>query len=280
MSFDTLGPGGLDYYPCRYGSSKILFRGPKRELDAPFVAFLGGTSTYGKFIERPFPELVESVSGHRCFNFGCPNAGIDVYLTDPFLQDAVSLADITVVQVLSPRNMSNRFYKVHPRRNDRFVKPSPILEAIYRDVDFSEFNFTKHMLKRLHVVSERRFSGVIDELQQAWRARMRSLLQTIPGKTVLLWFSDHAPDDLDCPDGFDPWFVSRDMLEELMPYVDAYVEVVASEDAVSAGTEGMVFTELEAPAARQILGPLAHSETAHALSPVIEKLMAEEQPAA
>ncbi|MEL7098122.1 MAG: DUF6473 family protein, partial [Pseudomonadota bacterium] len=31
MSYDA-GHGGLDYLPCRYGASKVLFRGPRKSL--------------------------------------------------------------------------------------------------------------------------------------------------------------------------------------------------------------------------------------------------------
>ena len=107
--------------------------------------------------------------------------------------------------------MANRFYTGHPRRNDRFLKPSTLLQAIYRDDDFSELNFNKHMLHRLFTLSPGRFDTVVSELQQAWLARMRLLLSKIDGKVVLLWFGDHKPDDVSRPeDEKDPWFVTRE----------------------------------------------------------------------
>ncbi len=56
MTYMKLGQAALDYYPCRYGASKLLFRGPRRRLQGDYVAFLGGTETYGKFIETPFRD--------------------------------------------------------------------------------------------------------------------------------------------------------------------------------------------------------------------------------
>ena len=50
MTFAMTAPGALDYFPCRYGRSRVLFRGPRRPLDVPYVAFLGGTETYGRFL--------------------------------------------------------------------------------------------------------------------------------------------------------------------------------------------------------------------------------------
>ena len=95
MSFDALGAGALDYSPCRYGTSKLLFRGPQRRLDAPYVAFLGGTDTYGKFLKTPFPALVEQELGIDCINLGIPNAGIDVLAQDSFLSQGAGEAVVT-----------------------------------------------------------------------------------------------------------------------------------------------------------------------------------------
>ena len=43
----------LDYEHCRYGQSRISFRGPKKNLKGRFIAFLGGSETYGKFVRKP-----------------------------------------------------------------------------------------------------------------------------------------------------------------------------------------------------------------------------------
>ena len=152
MTYDVLGPGPLDYLPCRYGASKLLFRGPKRDLSAPYLAFVGTTETYGKFIETPFPALVEETLGVTCANFGQITAGVDAFASDPFVLQAASDAEITVIQIMGTQNMTNRFYSVHPRRNDRFVAAASILKTIFREVDFADFHFNKHMLSHLMTV--------------------------------------------------------------------------------------------------------------------------------
>lgn len=279
MSFNALSPGGLDYFPCRYGRSKILFRGPRRSLDKPYVAFFGGTATYGKFISSPFPDLVEADIGMTCANFGCVNAGIDVYAVDPFLHEVSGNARVTVLQITSPRNISNRLYRVHPRRNDRFVEASALLRAIYREVDFAEFNFTNHMLKRLQLVSPDRFQTVVEELQTAWSARMRLILSQMTGKTILLWASSIQPQDSTLDVDADPAFVTRHMVDELRTKVTELVEVNASPEALSAGTEGMVFSDLDGAAAKTMLGPQLHREVADALVPAIGRVMKQKKPA-
>lgn len=273
MSFDALSPGGLDYLPCRYGRSKVMFRGPRRNLDQPYVALFGGTTTYGKYIASPFADLVDAEIEPTCANLGCLNAGIDVYATDPSLLDLSGKACVTVLQVTSPRNMSNRFYRVHPRRNDRFVEASTLLRTIYRDVDFAEFNFVNHMLQRLQLVSPDRFQTVVDELQAAWSARMALMLSQMSGKTVLLWASTRKPPETGLEIDTDPAFVTQGLIDAVRPLVTEYVEVVASPDALSAGTDGMVFSPMEEAAAHSMLGPQVHREVADALVPVLNRLI-------
>lgn len=275
MTYDVLGAAPLDYLPCRYGASKLLFRGPRRDLSKPYLAFVGATETYGKFIDRPFPALVESAIGQNCANFGQINAGIDAFSTDPFVMNAATDAQIAVVQVMGAQNMTNRFYAVHPRRNDRFISTSPLLQTIYREVDFADFHFNKHMLKRLMEVSPERFRTVRDELQQAWMARMRLMLKRINGKSILLWFSDHAPEENgDDPEGIgrDPLFVTRAMMDEVTPLATQVVEVVASKAAIAQGTQNMVFDEMDRQVASELLGPMAHQEAADALVEVIQTM--------
>ena len=267
MAYENLGEGALDYYPCRYGKSKLLFRGPKRKLDGPYVAMLGGTETYGKFIERPFAQLAEDALDHPVVNFGCVNAGIDVFVNDQTILDAASKAAVTVVQLTGAQNMSNRFYAVHPRRNDRFLRASNLLKTIYREVDFTEFNFTRHLLTSLHQASPDKFAMVEQELKEAWVARMKTLISKIEGKIVLLWMADHAPEGCaSCSiDGSDPLFVGEEMINELRPFVTGVVEVDVNQAEIEAGREGMVYTDLEEPAARGMLGAVAHARVAEAL---------------
>lgn len=267
MTYDVLGAGALNYAPCRYGNSRILFRGPQRRLDAPFVAFVGGTETYGKFIKAPFPALVESNIGINCVNFGVANAGVDVFVNEGILLDAAQGSRVNVLQVVGAQNLSNRYYTVHPRRNDRFVNASTLLTSIYPEVDFSEFHFTRHMLNTLYRTSPERFTIVRAELQSAWMARMRLLLRRMGRDTPLLWFADHAPLEDSVVEAnpevcSDPLFVTRKMIDDLRGHLSGYIEVTASEKALQAGTEGMVFSELETPAARKMMGPKAHGEAA------------------
>lgn len=266
MSVHGAGQTALEYYPCRYGASRVLFRGPKRDLDKPYIAFVGGTETYGRFIQQPFPALVERRLGLPCANFGVVNAGVDLYLNDPVVMGLVVGAHVKVVQVMGAQNMSNRYYSVHPRRNDRFLKASERLETLYPEVDFTEFHFVRHMLGRLHDLSDDRFSVVVDELRQAWIARMKNVLTQIRGRVVLLWFADQPiPSEISAPNAHDPLFVTREMIETLRPRVSTVIEAVPGADTLKEGTSGMVFSDFDACAAEELMGPAAHGFVADTL---------------
>lgn len=272
MSFAYPGETSLDYFPCRYGRSKLLFRGPRRDLAQPYVAVLGGTETYGKFVARPYPALAEDATGLPMINLGALHAGPDAWAQDAALVEIAARARVTVVQVTGAQNLTNRFYAVHPRRNDRFLHASPLLQAIYREVDFTEFNFTRHMLQTLHRTSAEKFALVADELRSAWSARMAALLPRLGQRVVLLWMSGE-PAGLACdrPEG-EAMLITRSMVAALRPRVAEVVEVGFTPDAQAEGVEGMVFPPLAEPAARSMPGPRQHAEVAEALGPVVQRL--------
>lgn len=275
MAFVFPGEGSLDYFPCHYGNSRILFRGPKRDVKRSYVAVLGGTEAYGKFVPDPFPDLLERDLGLAVANLGCVNAGPDVFLNEAAVTEVAAHACVTVVQILGAQNLSNRFYTVHPRRNDRFLAASPMLQALYPQIDFTEFSFTRHMLATLQADSRDRFEMLAAELRAAWGARMKTLLTRLPGPLVLLWMANLPPPAQPLPAdiGGNPMLVDATMIAALRPLAAAYVEVAFSPRARGQGVAGMSFAAMDALAAASVPGPLAHQEVASRLLPVIEALI-------
>lgn len=272
MAYESLGEGALDYLPCRYGKSKLLFRGPRRRMDGDYVAVIGGTETYGKFIEKPFSSLIEDDIQIPAVNFGCVNAGADVFLNDPTVLEACSKARLTIVQVMGAQNMSNRFYAVHPRRNDRFLKASVLMKTVFREVDFTDFHFTRHMLSSIKALSEERFALVEDELKAAWQARMQHLLEKITGKTIVLWIDGSEP-DVEGGLGADPLFIDQSMMESVRPYCTEVVRVNLSKQARAEGVTGMIYPEMEEPVAKEMMGLRAHQEISDTLAEAIKRLI-------
>ncbi len=275
MNYANIEQPTLDYFPCRYGTSKQLFRGPRRRLEGEYAAYIGGTETYGKFIDMPFPALVECDTGIKSVNLGCVNAGIDVYFHDKSLLNICANARVTVVQVMGAPNMSNRYYTVHQRRNDRFLRASPLLETIYPEVDFTDFSFTRHLLSSLAEISAEKFALIVRELKDAWVARMKMMLSQIEGKIVLLWLAEHEPNEEaeTDPVGPDPMLVDRRMLDALTGVVTRTVEIVGTDIERYRGLEEMFFADLERPAATELLGPVVHRRVTEALAPLLKDMI-------
>ncbi|MDG1279700.1 MAG: DUF6473 family protein [Pseudorhodobacter sp.] len=275
MAFVYSGAGSLDYSPCRYGMSKLIFRGPKQALDRPYTVVLGGTETYGKFVAQPYPSVLAQKTDRLVVNLGYVNAGPDAYLNDPGTLAIAAASEVAIVQLIGAANVSNRFYTVHPRRNDRFVMATPWLRSLFPEVDFTEFHFTGHLVQTLHHVSPKRFALVAAELRAVWLDRMRQLLGRLSGKVVLLWMADQPPPPA-APEpepSARPLLVDAKMIAELRSAADAYVEYVISLAAATEPVTRKVFDPLEEPAALDTPGPLAHVEAAAALEAALKLLM-------
>ncbi|AZQ65734.1 hypothetical protein EF888_00455 [Silicimonas algicola] len=263
----------LDYGWCRYDGTRLRFRGPLCCLDRPYVAVLGGTETFGRYVEHPYPSLLSDWLGTQVLNLGVSQAGLSLFAQERWLLDAAAQAEVTVLQVLGAQNMSNRLYSVHTRRNDRFLAVSPPLREMFPDVDFSEINFTGHLLTTLHSRSPAAFDAVVQELKWAWVQRMRRIVQTIGTKVILLWMSDRRPEEPGrLSDGIEPAFVDRAMLDALTPDIAGLVEVVAEDTSPRARMVGKLFRAVETDAALALPGGAQHSAAAERLAEEIARV--------
>lgn len=272
MSYAQLGMSALDYQPCQYPGSVMTFRGPRTDMDGPFLLCLGGSETFGKFSNDPFPGRLGDRLGRRVVNMGAMNAGVDLFLHDGAVKAAIAQAEAVVLQVPGAANMSNRFFTVHPRRNDRFVKASTMMQTIFREVDFTEFHFTRHMLSALKLRSAERFSVVVEELRAAWVARMARLIGRIEVPVHLLWLSHRAPSD-EVPQGgdlgYDPLFVTATMLDEVAPLADSLTVSIWQDDGQPPAMRGLAFGKGEEAAANVMPGPADHEHVSRALAELL-----------
>lgn len=255
MSYEMPGAYGPEELTCRYGDSKLLFRGPKRSLADPYVACIGGTETFGKFVPDPFPSILQRRLRQNCVNLGSNNCGLDAILSDQTMLRIADQASVCVLQLLPPQNLSNRFFKVHPRRNDRFVEASAKLIALYPEVDFTEIHFTGHLMRRLREISAERFHDVCYELEQAWLGRMRMLLQRMKTGTLLLWL------DMPAQEGErDPvWeIITHSLVDGLSDVAQGILRVPVAQARYSDELDDMVFGTMQQPAAERMLGPATH----------------------
>lgn len=275
MVYQRVKRATLDYQTCHYGESALSFRGPRARLDVPYVAVIGGSHAYGRFVDSPYPALLEKQLGTPVVNLGVVNAGVDAFAHDASVIDLCRRAEVTVVQTMPAANMSNRLYSVHPRRNDRFIKAATLLQTVFSDVDFTDIHFTGHLILTLRTVSRDRFRIVEEEIKTAWVARMKLLLDRIRGKIVLLHgqsLSGAAAEDAGAQPTT-PDLIDADMLCQLSGYVADMIHVEPSQKARQSGMEGMMYDPLDRPAACQFPNPPMHEEIAEALASKLGALL-------
>ena len=271
MTMHLTGAAALDDPICHYPGSALPVRGPCAELSDPYLAFLGGSETFGRFVAVPFPALLDRLLGTSCINLGSINAGLDAMLSDPGVMRIAARADLTVLQLPGAQNLSNQYYRVHPRRNDRFLRPRRRLAALYPEVDFTEFHFTKHLVTTLHRRGPGRFAPILDDLRALWIARMEQLLHRLDGRVLLLWlqYQDDRPQTEE-PLGPDPLLVTRAMIERVRPLARGLVEVPVVPAGLLAGETGkMRYGPLQTPAAEHMLGPSMHKRIAARLAEAV-----------
>ncbi|WP_102106740.1 DUF6473 family protein [Oceaniglobus roseus] len=266
MAYENMPGPAVDYAPCRYGTSRLVFRGPQQRLAGRYIAVLGGSETYGRYLADPYPALLQDATGVRTVNFGCVNAGVDAFVGDETVIDACRGAEAVILQIGGAANLSNRFYGVHPRRNDRVTTISPVMKAVFPEVDFTDFHFTRHMLGVLEETSASRFALLRDELRRVWLSRMNLLMSRIGRPVTLLWMAGRRPEDPaeTLADG-DPPYVGRAQIDALRGRIADEVRHVFCEKAGVGSPDGKLFNPEEEPAALTVAGPAAHEAVAEAL---------------
>lgn len=256
--------GEVDLY--RFGRSKQIFRGPKPDLDSPYLTFIGGSATFGKFVLEPYPKLVEKWIGTTCVNLGTPGAGPGFFLKDPVVLETCSRSTRCIVQVMDVAQLSNRMYEVYPRRNMRLRRVSAVLRSLYPQLDFSGFRYVTAMIRKLKEVDGEAYKVVLAEQRSAWLARMLELLLDIETAKTLLWIRPIEDDDLNPS-------VTQEMIDVLASHVDNVVTV--SVDVSGNPGKGMISLRKDTGWMTRAV----HAEVASAISAELTALQPQKRPA-
>jgi Domain of unknown function (DUF6473) len=202
---------------------RLEVRGPKPPLDpGSFFTCLGAAQTFGRFCERPFPTIISEELELPVLNLGAAGAGPLFYVRRPRLLEYVNRARFAIVQVMSARSEDNSVFEtlgtgLMTRRSDGVQL---ISDAAYQELlDTRDEEFVRR---------------VVAETRANWLRRFRTLFAKIQVPTILFWFSERPPDysedysDVEKLFGYFPQLVNSEMMAELEPLADAYVECVTS----------------------------------------------------
>ncbi len=225
----------------------------------------GGDETFGRFVDRPFPAILEEKLDRRCVNLGSLFSGVDALCGDKGLNDLMNRAKLCILQMPCVLGQSNHFYRVHPRRNDRFLAPAPDLIDLYPEVDFTDIHFVCHLMNRLQSYQDARFDAVAEELRRNWVRQLCDLLRGLETPVILLGLRVLRQNDSGSAGEAAAVTVTDHMLDAVRPFSAGRVEVSARVSGQSDELEDMLFGTLQQPMAEHMMGPAAHKAVAEAL---------------
>jgi len=210
----------------RFGRSRQIFRGIRPDMRNPYIAFIGGSEPFGKYVRVPFPKRVQQKLHETCVNWGTPGAGPGFFLKDPVLLEACCNARVCVIQAMDPIALSNRMYSVFPRRNLRLRNVSGTLRLLFPTIHFDDYKYVPAMIRKLVATDPEAYKVVLVEQKSAWIARTMELLEAIETPKILLWITRET---LDPSVGV----LSKEMIDLVAHQVDRVV--VCPIDAKSSG---------------------------------------------
>ncbi|MCV6584185.1 MAG: DUF6473 family protein [Marinibacterium sp.] len=246
---------------CRYDNCDLVFRGPPLRIDAADMACLGGDDTFARFVTAPYPQMLGRRLGRACVNLGCAGAGVEAWLGQPHLIDQLAGVPQKVVQLTGAHCLTNPYFRVHPRRNDRLVEVHQTLRSLFPEPDFIEFSFNGHLLRSLSGLDAARFDVIRRTLQDVWTERMGQLLDRLGGPVVLLWIRrDGQPD---------AGLLEPGMIAPLLGRDVHLVETCVTPAGAAGDMDALRHGPMEEPAAAASLGPTAHGQITDALLPYL-----------
>jgi hypothetical protein len=137
------------------------------------------------------------------------------------------------------------------------------LKALYPEIDFTTYCFTRHLLGALQAHSEERFRIVSTELQAAWTARMTRFLAKIDTPVLLVSVGD-LPAVTDIALDRPAPFVTRDMVAGLGLPSQARLVYRPSANALAVGTAELIGEDTDRGLA--VMNAAMHEELARALT--------------
>ncbi len=173
--------GAVRKAPRRAGRSALLAAALR---DPPGLYLPGADRSPGAGLRGAVPDAARIL--RRVSSPEARIEGIDARLADPLVPERARKAACFVMLLPPVGNMSNPFYSVHPRRNDRFVAAHPPLRRLFPETDFAEFVFTGHLLGVLAATCDARFAVIARALRPLWLERLRLHLGLLPPRGVML----------------------------------------------------------------------------------------------
>lgn len=212
----------------RQTNAAFLVRGPKPEnlQKGQYFVCIGAAQTFGRFCEKPFPNLLQEKLGISGLNLGRGGAGPSFFSQENArLMEYINRARFAIVQVMSGRSASNSLFE--SKGLGYYIKKSDGSSCIGADDAFKELlsHSNKQYVKR-----------IVAETRMNWIESYQELLEQIKIPKILLWLSVRKPRYLEhyynvySLFGKFPQLVNKETVDRVKKYCDYYVECVSSRE--------------------------------------------------
>ena len=215
-----------DYQLFRLPLSPLHFRGPAPGYGRrPKIVILGAAQSFGRFVQKPYLNILGDDLGVDVLNLSYAGAGPDFYLKRPELIHHANRADACIVQVMSARSVDTFLYRVVREANVRRVAELPVGRPRGADqvIDWYVKTYGEDEARLL-----------LDDMRSRYLAAAIALLEAIRVPKILLWFAQRTPD-------YEPGFgsqwamlggfpqgVDRALVRAMAEQVDGYCECVTA----------------------------------------------------
>ena len=124
-------------------------------------------------------------------NLGAQHSGAVLYTEDDAIHEIIENAQVVFMKAPSVVNQSNPFYRVCPRRNDRFVTALGPLYDLFPEADFVECHFAKHLITKLITIDAALADIVFCTLQDEWLRDLTIMRALWRARTVVHWYKNY-----------------------------------------------------------------------------------------
>ena len=203
--------------------SGFSLRGPKpgRLEPGTYCTSLGAAYTFGRFVQRPYVELLGIALQLPSLNLGFAGVGPSFY-NDPQNQaliDLVNNSKFVTIAIFSGRSQANSRFKTAQYSQEQYILENG--DSVPADFAYQQL---------LETATEQEIAALVAETRAAYLHEFSQLLARIRVPKVLLWFSKREPHYESTPEsvftllsGF-PHMVNQPMIDLLRPQCDAYIE--------------------------------------------------------
>lgn len=241
-----------------YNFQGLELRGPKLN-NQKYVAYIGASQTFGRFCSEPYSHLLEKKLNIGTLNFGVGGKGPTYFLENQIILEAVNQAEIVIIQVLSGRSTGNSVFEsldggMHGFRliDGKTMRADEVFSQLISGKD--KRGLSKEFMENLVKETRRNYVDNFIELLKAinapkiflWLSTRSPQYQEIYGLTQSQKLRKNLSEALEKLSSGKigllrrdkevhinnllsdfPHLVNREMIEEIEPYSDYYIEYVA-----------------------------------------------------